>query len=160
MAYIIWKNHPYRPELNGTKADVARSLAEVAIGYGQAELCRRPAYGTAEWVQERQAAAAKAVPDSGDVDPNSKGTEWGLKDRADSPFSQVTIIKRTGSTTTYYSTPPVDCPPSIVARWAELTQVENPELVSERLHQLKNRQITQQSEEKKGVLATIFGGGK
>ncbi len=53
--YILWKKHPYKPELNGTKEHVARSLGEVAVGYGQAELCPRPNYGTPEWAAERAA---------------------------------------------------------------------------------------------------------
>ena len=33
---IKWLSHPNKPELNGTEQHVARELAHVAIGYGQA----------------------------------------------------------------------------------------------------------------------------
>jgi len=84
--------------------------------------------------------------------------EWGVQDKTQSPFSSVLIIKRTGCETQWLKEPPVDCPPSIVARWAELTNAENPELVSERLQQLKNQQITQQSEDKKSTWAALWSG--
>jgi hypothetical protein len=40
MMKILWKSHPTKPELNGITEHVARELAVVACGYGQAELIR------------------------------------------------------------------------------------------------------------------------
>ena len=37
---ILWKSHPTNPAKNGTTEHVARELAVVAVGYGQAELIR------------------------------------------------------------------------------------------------------------------------
>lgn len=108
--------------------------------------------------RERLAAEHSSARGHGSTDPNVVGVEWGLKDRAQSPLSKVLIIKRVGAQTFYLESPDTDTPPSIVARWAELTKAENPELVRERLEQLKSKQITQQSDERKSVFAQIFSG--
>lgn len=48
--------------------------------------------------------------------------EWGVQEANLSQFSRVTVIKRCGSEVTYFTAPlPSDCPPSIVARFQELT---------------------------------------
>ena len=86
------------------------------------------------------------------------GVEWGLKDRSQSPFSKVLIIKRVGAQTFYLESPDADTPPSIVARWAQLTNAENPELVRERIEQLKSKQLTQQSVEKQSTWAALWSG--
>jgi hypothetical protein len=141
----------------GKKIHVPRSVAEIAIYRGEAKLCPRPAYGTAEWVAERQAAAAQAVPVSGDVDANAKGVTWGLRDRDQSPLSVVTIIKRSGCTTTFYSAPPSDCPPSIVEQWQAMTQTEGSSAAARGAVEVaKQKQFAQKEDERLGVLAQIF----
>lgn len=141
----------------GKRIHVPRSVAEVAIYRGEARLCPRPAWGSAEWRAERAAAAAQAVAVSGDVDPNTKGISWGVRDRAQSAQSVVTVIKRTGCETTFYSTPPTDCPPSIVAQWRALTEVGDSSAAARgAIEAAKRAQFTQTASEKLGVLAAIF----
>lgn len=159
MAYIRWTNHPFDPTKNNTKEHVARSVAEVAVAYKQAVVEPRPNYGTKEWIEERQSADAQRVPTSADVDPNVKGgIEWGIKDRAQSGFSKVTIIKRTGCETTYFDAPPSDCPASIVARFRALTNLLDPDVALLQRERAKTAQYVQEQEEKKGLLRQIWSG--
>jgi hypothetical protein len=61
--FILWTNHPYDKNLNGTKEHVARSVAESAFQFKQAVLAEKPRYGTPEWLAERAAmSAAVATP--------------------------------------------------------------------------------------------------
>lgn len=57
MAKVKWLSHPVDPSKNGTTEHVAHELAVIACGYGQAELCPRPNYGTPEYLAERAETA-------------------------------------------------------------------------------------------------------
>jgi hypothetical protein len=57
---ILWKSHPYKPELNGTIEHVARELATVAVGYGQAEYA--PYKNYIERLQAEEAQRQAAIP--------------------------------------------------------------------------------------------------
>jgi hypothetical protein len=141
----------------GKRIHVPRSVAEIAIYRGEAKPCPRPNYGTPEWIAERQQAAANAVPHTGDVDANSKGVEWGIQDRAQSPLSIVTIIKRSGCETTFFKEPPADCPPSIVAQWQAMTQTEDASGSARAATEAaKQKQYAQKEDERVGMFAQIF----
>jgi hypothetical protein len=57
---ITWKNHPLKPELNGTKDHVSRELAAVAVGYGQAEYAPYRSY--VERLSEESKFRTQAAP--------------------------------------------------------------------------------------------------
>lgn len=114
-----------------------------------------------------RAGFAVPVPYKGYVDfLNSEGgndvsaapvVEWGVQDRAGTSLhSKVHIIKRTGAETTYFSAPPADCPPSIVARWKALTNSAEPI----DMEQVRAREYEQHEKEKVGFYNTMFGSGK
>jgi hypothetical protein len=71
--------------------------------------------------RERLLEEGQGFADPHSVNPCVKGVEWGVKDASDSGFRVVTIIKRSGADTTYYSTPPADAPKSIVKRFEDLS---------------------------------------
>lgn len=114
---------PDTKELLGRQTErlhVPQSVGENLIFRKVAQRCSRPAYGTAEWVAERQSADTQRVP-FGSVDPNVVGVQWGIKPASDVGYSQATIVKRAGAETTFFSSPPADCPSDIRRRFAELT---------------------------------------
>jgi hypothetical protein len=82
MMKILWKNHPYNSAKNGTTEHVARELAVVAVGYGQAELIR---FANAA---ERLKAASEEF---AITQPPSK-TEWSVN--AGSASKEVYILGR------------------------------------------------------------------
>jgi hypothetical protein len=55
------------------------------------------------------------------TNPCVEGTRWGVKDAGDSGFGVAAIIKQVGSETTYYSSPPPDCPKGIVKQFEDLS---------------------------------------
>jgi len=118
--FILWKNHPTDNTKNGKKEHVARELGTVAVGYGQAERCPRPAYGTSEWLEERRMVDANRPAMAGDAVVGVQGIEWGCQDRGLYPQSRVLVIKKVGAETVFYDGPPADCPESIRRRYQEL----------------------------------------
>lgn len=145
---------PKAGQTEHVRNDVGRTL--VSAGFAREEKYRD--------YREMLANEAPTASGHGSVDPNVSGTEWGVKDKSESSFSQVVIIKRTGSATTYYSTPPTDCPSAIVAQWQALKPNEDAEVIAEQVLQQKYRQATAQSEQKQadkaGVLSTLLFGTK
>ncbi len=86
--------------------------------------------------RERLAAEFSSASGAGNVDPNVKGVEWGIRESDGSAYSQNIVIKKSGSETTFYSAPPDDAPESIKRRFAELASI-NPNAASEVLAQAK-----------------------
>ena len=118
---IKWLSHPNKPELNGTEQHVARELAHVAIGYGQAELCPLPKRGTNEYLKWKAEQVAAAVPQATDtailyVSP----AQWTAVQGDGSTWSCTRVIKKEGFESFSYSTPPADCPAGVAKRWREL----------------------------------------
>jgi hypothetical protein len=136
MARIKWVNHPYKPELNGTIEHVARELATVAVGYGQAEDCPAPNYQTrlAENELERQ---RNLQPDPNFV----QGVSWTVKEHTLAAAGQgrAFIERRCGNEVLYGESPDAfkDCPKNIRVRFLELNKVEDPDAVAEK--QIKER---------------------
>jgi hypothetical protein len=101
---------------------------------GQIEHCENAAgralilAGLAEAVpyrdfRERLAATAATASGHGSIDATVVGVEWGIRESDGSPYSVNSIIKKSGSNTTWYSAPPDDAPESIKRRWKELVDV-------------------------------------
>ena len=97
--------------------------------------------GTKEWFTERREQSALAgSPDSQDVNPCVKGVEWGVKGVSDSGFRVPTVIKKFGSETVYFSSPPADAPASIKQRFADLTNSTGSTAAAD-FEAARNRQI-------------------
>jgi hypothetical protein len=146
------------PSLRGTTTNLPAHVAQVLIASGQATAAPRPPYGSTAWLEEKKADAARAVPHPEDIDATVKNTEWGVREQLSNPIAKVVVIKRTGAETTFYAEPPSDAPPSIVRRFQELTHsFVHPDAVTARRERLEREQFEQQSVERKGVFATLFG---
>lgn len=157
---IRWTNHPYDKSKNGQTDHVPRSVYDAALTFKQGEPVQAPPYGTSAWLTERAEMSKRAVPAPGDVDPNVKGVEWGIRDKVHTdPFSRVVVIRREGAETTFYAVPPTDAPASVVRRFEELVSgvVLSPEAEQARRERLEREQYEQQQAEKKGTFATLFG---
>jgi hypothetical protein len=129
---ILWKKHPSKPELNGTKEHVSRQFAEVAIGYGQAEACPRPRYGTAAWLAERKAMSAAANPAaatewnkiSGNSAPDvsvpfTAGVVWSI--HPDVRSGRTYVVKESGREKSYFEWPPDEAPDVIKKQFKEMS---------------------------------------
>lgn len=100
-------------------------IGNTLVAAGFAEAVPLPSRNDPGWLDARNEQAALAVPQPGDVDPNAKGTEWGIRERTSSDgFSHARIIMRRGSETFYFDAPPADCPASIKARFQQLLDTE------------------------------------
>lgn len=161
--YILTNDrYPIEAQRN-KKIHVPRSVAEVAIYRGEATLAPRPAYGTPAWIEEQQERDANRPLIAGDAVPSIvAGTEWACLDKAPgSIMSCVRIVKRCGAETTYFSSPPADAPPSIVARFKALTSTIDPEAFREQEAQERNNRQQQQAAQKRaecvGVASLIYG---
>ena len=78
--------------------------------------------GTSAWFDQRMEQSKQiTVLDTQDVNPCVVGTEWGVKDASDSGFRCVTVIKKVGAETTFFSAPPADAPKSIIQRFNDLS---------------------------------------
>jgi hypothetical protein len=118
---IKWISHPNKPELNGTEQHVARELAHVAVGYGQAELCPMPKRGTNEYLAMRAEQSRLSVPQANDVAiPYIDPPQWQAFDSDGSNFSVCRIVKKHGFESTSFKEPPADCPPNVAKRWREM----------------------------------------
>lgn len=159
---ILWKSHPTKPEMNGQTEHVARELATVAIGYGQAEACPLPRYGTDEYLQMKAEQAAQVKgPAPGDVVPpgTPSGTaEWGVKDKGPSSLSTVQVWKRVSSgEVTWYAAPPDDCPESVRRRFEELKGANDAAVNAGQLIEAKSKQYSREQVEKTARWGAIFG---
>jgi hypothetical protein len=157
---ITYTQYVPDPALRGTTTNLPAHVAQVLIASGQATAAPLPRYGTTDWLTERAEMSKRAVPAPGDVDPNVKGVEWGIRDKVHTdPFSRVVVIRREGAETTFYAVPPTDAPASVVRRFEELVSgvVLSPEAEQARRERLEREQYEQQQAEKKGTLATLFG---
>jgi hypothetical protein len=156
---ILWKNHPYDKSKNGTADHVTRTFAEVAVGYGQADYAPKPNYGTPEWLQERWEQSARAVPTPGEVNVCVDGVQWGVQPAiAGYAWSKVMVVKKVGSETFFYATPPPDAPLPIVQQYWDLVgRVEDPETIRVRECQLAAAQQAQDIADKQAERAVRFG---
>jgi hypothetical protein len=155
---ILWKHHPLKPELNGTTEHVSRAFADVAVGYGQAEVCPKPNYGTPEWLQERWEQSARAVPQPGETNVCVEGVQWGVQPAiAGYKWSKVMVIKKVLSEVFYFALPPSDCPLPIVQQYWDLVgRVEDPETIRIREAQLYNAAQAQAEADKKAACAVLY----
>jgi hypothetical protein len=160
MARIKWLHHPTNPKLNGTSEHVSKATADYAVTVKQAEH-----FPFADF-RERLAFEGSVASGPGHTNPNVPSVEWGV-DPADptNPSSKIRIIKRLGSATTWFSSPPPDAPLSILKEFAELTfATHTPEMleafrVKEALENNQRNEVAER--ERKGTLATLFSrGGK
>jgi hypothetical protein len=111
-------NYPVESQRN-QRIHVPRSVAEVAVGFGQATYCPRPNYGSAAWVEERQIADAQRGVINGDVNPIQVEESWGVADKT-SAVSVVRVVRRKGNEITWFDSPPPNCPRSVAAQWQRL----------------------------------------
>jgi hypothetical protein len=150
---LKWVNHPSIPTKNGTFEHVNNTFGEVAIGYGQAERCPPPNYGTKEFHEERLEMARRAVPQPGDVDPNVVGVQWGIKERTlGFPSSKTHIVKRVGAETFRFDAPPADCPASIRARFNQLIAAEHGPAHKDVLERLQQEQWEREQKERQATV--------
>lgn len=84
--------------------------------------------------------------------------EWGVLDRDQSRFSIVRVVKREGSTTTYFSAPPNDAPQGVKDKFAALNAPQpDPEALREAKVQEGYRQAERDKKERATILGTILG---
>ncbi len=107
---IRYNEYVANPELRNTIKNLPAHVAQVLIAQGVA------AHVPYTSVKDRIESEASLLPK-----PKPLAVEWGVQDANLSQYSRVTVIKRFGSETTFFAAPPADCPPSIVARFKELT---------------------------------------
>jgi hypothetical protein len=86
--------------------------------------------------RERLASEHASASGAGCVNASVVGIEWGIRESDGSAYSQNVVIKKSGSTTTFFSAPPDDAPASIKQRFAELASI-NPNAAFEALAQAK-----------------------
>jgi hypothetical protein len=113
MQIICGPNYPIVSQ-RGKTIHVPKEVGTVAVWRGEATEVKYKSYA------DRLKAAGDGT-DAHNVNPCVVGTEWGVKDASDSGFHVVTVIKKFGSETTIYSTPPTDAPKSVVARFNDLS---------------------------------------
>ena len=118
------------------------------------------AAGLAEYVPyknyaERLAAEGQSQTAGTYQNVNVVGTEWGFVDAERSQFRIPVVVKRFGAETTWYSTPPSDCPASILKQFLDGQSRELPpeELERLRVAECKERDERQENEtaERKGI---------
>jgi len=138
------------PALRGKTVHLPGHIAQVLVASGQATEVKRLPHGSGNaWLAQRAAeCAAAGPPDPQDVDANVKGTQWGVLDRDTSVYGVVRVVKKQGCETTFYTTPPADAPPGVVARFKELTQRNDgagvEQLARARKEQIENEERTRQ----------------
>ena len=113
MQIICGPTYPVVSE-RGKTIHVPKEVGTVAVWRGEAIEVKFKSYA------ERLKAAGDAN-DPHNVNPCVEGIQWGVKYASSSGFKIVTVIKKFGSETTIYSTPPVDAPRSVVARFNDLS---------------------------------------
>jgi hypothetical protein len=86
-------------------------------------------------------ADAGAANDPHNVNPCVEGVQWGVKDANESGFGVVAVVKRFGSETTWYSTPPEDAPESIKRRYRDLTNTVSGPSAAAQLDAAKRKQL-------------------
>ncbi len=139
------------PALRNTETNLPAHVAQVLIAQGVAVAVRYKNFVEYMNAEHAQASAAHSV------NPSVQGVEWGIRDKALSRFSKVLVVKRIGAATTYFETPPSDCPPSIRARFESLTNpVSNPVDIE----QERNRQYEQREQERVGTAGILYGSKK
>lgn len=150
MAYVLWTNHPYNKNLNGTKEHVAVSVAESAFQFKQAVPAPRPRYGTPEWLAERAEASKSAVPDKHDtVVTPVVGTEWFLMT---TPEERQLLVRKSGFETTFFPTVQqalaAGCPKNIADRFVpDEVRKTNREIAAETSEQARIKAEQQQKRE-------------
>ena len=89
--------------------------------------------------------------DAHNVSPNFTKpgeVQWSVKDKDESGFRTVVIIKVSGSEKTYYSAPPTDAPKSVVDRFTSLTNAIPGPSAAAQLDAAKRAQAEQFEKEK------------
>jgi hypothetical protein len=142
------------PALRGTTTNLPAHIAQVLIAQGVAKSCPMPPRGSAGWLAARKEQSALATAaDPGDTVVHM-GLEWGIQHNLGKPA----IIKRLNSENYFYDVPPPECPRSIAIQFYDIIgRSEDPEAIRLRECEQHNQQQAQNTNEKKGVLATIFG---
>jgi hypothetical protein len=137
--------HP-DPTLRGTINDkLPRSIAQGVVASGLATEIPYKNYF------ERLAAEGQSQTAGAVVNVQVVGTEWGFSDAKHSQFKIPVVVKRFGSETIWYSTPPSDCPASILkqfldAQSREVTPAEREQLRVKECAERDARQAQEQAE--------------
>ena len=113
MQIICGPNYPIVSQ-RGKTVHVPKEVGTVAVWRGEAIEVKFKSYA-------ERLKAAGAANDPHNVNPCVEGIQWGVKDASSSGFNVVTVIKKFGSETTIYSTPPADAPKSIVKLFEDLS---------------------------------------
>ena len=113
MQIICGPNYPIVSE-RGKTIHVPKEVGTVAVWRGEATEVKYKSYA------DRLKAAGDGT-DAHNVNPCVVGTEWGVKDASDSGFRVVTVIRKQGAETTYFSAPPADAPEVIKRRFSDLS---------------------------------------
>ncbi len=100
----------------------------------------------------RERLAAEASPAAAPVQ-----ISWGVKEADGSVFSTPTIVKKVGSETFYFDGPPADCPPSIVAQYNELKNVD-PGAARAAIEKAKREQEEQERAERTRTRSLVVAG--
>ena len=105
---IRYNEYVANPALRHTETNLPAHVAQSLIAQGVA------AHVPYTSVKDRIESEAALLPK-----PAAPVIEWGMKEAG--MYTPTTVIKRVGSETTFFKTLPPDCPPSIVARFKQLT---------------------------------------
>ncbi len=106
---VRYNEYVANPTLRHTETNLPAHVAQSLIAQGVA------VHVPYTSVRDRIESEAALLPK-----PAAPAVTWGIKESTGN-YSCTTIVKCVGADTTYFKTPPPDCPPSIVARFKELT---------------------------------------
>ncbi len=145
------------PSLRNTITNLPAHVAQVLIAQGSAKAVPMPARGSKEWLAARNEQAATAtVPDAHDTVAGVSGVEWGIHQSG----KVVAVIKRVGSDTFFFDTPPADCPRSITQQFLDAASL-SPEANAVAIAAAKKSQEEQERKDKwaghRTVMSAVFG---
>jgi hypothetical protein len=151
---ILWTNHPNDPTKNGKTEHVSHTLADIAIGYGQAEHVPYKSY-----IERLAEEGQPKVLHHGSVSvPFVKGVEYSV---VLLPCTGTPIILRKHGTETdrivsVEQAKAVGCPKTIVEQLA--TAIAAPQGgAAQALAEAKQRQVMQEENEKHLKWGVLFG---
>lgn len=147
------------PSLRNTTVNLPAHVAQVLIAQGSAKALPAPRRGTNEYLQMRaEESALVTAPSDYDTPAGVSATEWGLHLKG----KVVAVIKRSGSDTFFFDSPPADCPRSIVQQFLDAC-LASPEANAVAIAAAKQKQDEQARKDKwagQGVVRTALFGSK
>ena len=145
---------------NSPKAGLTEHLpplvAQTLIASGFADASPMPERGSAAWLAARNEQAQTCTGTAADTVAGVSGIEWGIHQSG----KVVAVIKRVGSDTFFFDTPPADTPRSIVQQFLDAASL-SPEANAVAIAAAKAAQDEQARKDKwaghRTVMSAVFG---